>query len=455
MEIKTIIDIQKKFFKTGETRHFSFRKETLVKLKEGIIEFQGKIEEALYNDLGKSSSESYMTEIGMVLEDITFQIKHLKRWMKKKKVKTPMAQFKARSYQIAVPYGNTLIISPWNYPFLLSIQPLVGAIAAGNTVLLKPSEYSVYTSEVINTLIQKVFKPEHVSCVLGDYRISSEVLNYKFDYIFFTGGTKIGKLIYEAASSNLTPVTLELGGKSPTIVDETAKIDLAAKRIVFGKFLNCGQTCVAPDYVVVQNSCKDKLIASLKKWLSILYADPLSNEKYGRIINEQHFNRLLSYLENQSIVYGGSYDRGKLKIEPTILVDVNLSSTIMEDEIFGPILPIISYSTKEELFFILGMNPQPLALYLFTTDKKFEDEVISKISFGGGCVNDTIIHLATTNLPFGGVGNSGIGAYHGRASFRVFSHYKSIVKKANWPDLPIRYSPYSRRKDKIIRFFMH
>ncbi|MDE7094992.1 MAG: aldehyde dehydrogenase family protein, partial [Anaeroplasmataceae bacterium] len=373
--------------------------------------------------------------------------------MKKKHKKTPLAQFKGKSYIEPSPYGNTLIISPWNYPILLALEPFVGAIAAGNTVILKPSEYSMETSAVLKDLIAEVFPVEYATVVLGDAEVASELLDNEFDYIFFTGGTTIGQKVALAASKYLTPTTLELGGKSPVIVDSSAKINLAAKRIVFGKFLNAGQTCVAPDYILVQKSKKEELVQALIHWIQKLYPNSLENNSYVKIINERHFNRILNYINTAKVIYGGNSSLESFKIEPTLL-EASLDSPVMQDEIFGPVLPILIYGTTEELVSIVRKHPNPLALYIFSTKKKTIDWITSHIQFGGGCVNDTIIHLATNELPFGGVRQSGIGSYHGKKTFETFSHYKSILAKANWIDLPIRYTPYTKGKRKLIQFFM-
>lgn len=445
---------QKEFYNTNITQDYKFRLEALKKLKNAIIEYQDKLNEAIFLDLNKSETECYMTEIGLVLSDINYQIKHLKRNMKRHKVKTPIAQFKGTSFKSYHPYGNVLIISPWNYPILLSLEPLVGAIAAGNTVILKPSEYSINTSNVIKEIINATFKEDYVTVITGESDVASELLNEKWDYIFFTGGTQIGKLVYEKAASNLTPVTLELGGKSPVIVDKSAKIDLTAKRIVFGKFLNSGQTCVAPDYILVDGKVKKELIASLIKWINILYKDSLNNPEYVKIINLKHFNRLLSYLNNEEIIFGGKYDLNKLKIEPTLVNVKDFNTHLMTNEIFGPLLPIYSYNNMSEIYNIITKNKNPLALYLFTTDKNIEKEILANIQFGGGCINDTIIHLATNQLGFGGVGESGIGSYHGNYSFKTFSHERSIIKKSNLIDLPLRYTPFTNLKKKLIKMFL-
>ncbi len=452
--MNNIKEKQKEFYKTGKTISYEFRLNALKRLKEAIINNEDKIYEAVYNDLNKSKGECFMTEVGLVLSDLNYQIKHLGKFMKPKKVKTPLAQFKSKSFISPHPYGNVLIISPWNYPILLSLGPLIGAIASGNTIILKPSEYSPHTSNILKEIIGNTFDEKYISVILGDKTIASSLLEEKWDYIFFTGGTKVGKLVYESASKNLTPITLELGGKSPVIVDKTAKIDLACKRIIFGKFTNCGQTCVAPDYILVDNKIKDLFINSLIKWINIFYKDALTNKDYGKIINLNHFDRLISYLNDEDILYGGKSNKDSLKIEPTLVNIKNFNSPLMTNEIFGPILPIYGYKNINEIYDIIDKYKNPLALYLFTENKKTEKEILNKIQFGGGCINDTIIHLATNNLAFGGVGESGIGKYHGKYSFDTFSHDRSIVKKATWLDLPIRYAPFTNFKNKLIKIFL-
>lgn len=346
------------------------------------------------------------------------------------------------------------MLAPWNYPFLLAIEPLVGAVASGNVVVLKPSEFAPQTALIMQKIIANVFLPEHATTILGEADVATQLVSLKWDYIFFTGGTKIGQLVYEAASHNLTPVTLELGGKSPVIVDQTANLKLAARRIVFGKFLNCGQTCVAPDYLLVQESVANQLINLLKDNIKLLYNEALTNKDYGNIINERQYKRLLGYLKDANIIFGGKVDASTRKIEPTLLFPVDSNSSVMKEEIFGPILPIITYQHEEEIYSIVAKSPTPLALYLFSTNKKMIREITTKISFGGGCINDTIIHLATSYMPFGGVGNSGIGSYHGNKSFATFTHFKSIVNKSNLLDLPIRYTPYTKLKTKMIKMFL-
>lgn len=448
-----IIESQRVYFKSGKTLDVHTRRAYLKALKKSILSHEDEIAGALATDLGKSHSESYMSEIGMVLEDLSCHIKHISKWAKRKRKRSPLAQFPSKSFLQPSPYGNVLIISPWNYPFLLSMQPLVGAIAAGNTVLLKPSRASARTSAVMQQIINEVFPPELAACVYGTDSVNDEVLQHKFDYIFFTGGKEVGTKVYTAAASRLTPVTLELGGKSPAIVDATAKIDLAAKRIAFGKFLNVGQTCVAPDYVIAHKSVADKLVASLKKHIAKQYPNALENPAYGKIISERHYRRVKSLICGE-VVYGGAFDDETRKIEPTVVYPAAIDCPAMQQEIFGPILPVLTYETDAELLEIIDRNSTPLALYLFTSSKKAEKRILSRVAFGGGCVNDTVIHIASTHIPFGGVGGSGIGSYHGEKSFETFSHFKSVLKKSNVIDLPIRYAPYSKGKDKLIRFFM-
>ena len=396
-----------------------------------------------------------MTEIGMVLDEIKYNIKHLAKWAKKKYVSTPLSQFPARSYRIPEPRGLVLIISPWNYPFLLSIQPLIGAIAAGNCVIIKPSEYSVNTSKLLKKILTEIYSEAYVTVVLGEKEVAQELLKEKFDYIFYTGSTKIGKIVMEAAAKNLTPVTLELGGKSPCIVDEKCNVELAAKRIAYGKILNSGQTCVAPDYVFVHQNVKEQFLNCLIKYLkNFLGENALNNSDYPKIINEMQFNRIISLIDKEHVIYGGGYNRNILKIEPTILTIKDMTSKVMQEEIFGPILPIIGYNNLDYIINYININTKPLALYLFTNKKKIEKRILKEVSYGGGCINDTIIHLANKRLGFGGVGNSGIGEYHGKFSFDTFSHYKSIIKKSNHIDLPVRYHPYSKMKEKLIRMFM-
>jgi len=445
---------QREFFLNNKTKDLKFRKEQLLKLREAVREYEERILDALALDLNKSKYEGYMTEVGIVLEEISFVLKRFKRWAKPKRVKTPLTQFPAKSIIYKEPYGVVLIMSPWNYPFQLAIAPLVGAIAAGNCALIKPSNYSPYTSEVISEMIGKTFPEEYISVVLGGREANQDLLAQKFDYIFFTGGTKVGRVVMEAASKHLTPVTLELGGKSPCIVDETAKIDLAARRIVWGKFINAGQTCVAPDYVLVQKSVKNDLLTSMVKYVKEYFGKALEKDfRFPRIVNEKHFQRLLGLMGSGKLYYGGKSDPDLNRIEPTILDEVDWDSPVMQEEIFGPILPVLEFDSLDEVVRKVNARPKPLALYLFTTSKAKEKYILNSISHGGGCINDTVVHLATHYLPFGGVGESGIGNYHGRASFDTFSHKKSIMKKSNLIDVPLRYPPF---KDslKLLKKFL-
>lgn len=455
VEIKELINKQRKFYSSNISKDLKFRIQNLKLLRSIIIKYEKEIQEALRLDLGKSETEAYMTEIGMILDEIKYNIIHLAKWAKKKYVSTPLSQFPARSYRIPEPRGLVLIISPWNYPFLLSIQPLIGAIAAGNCVIIKPSEYSVNTSKILKKILTEIYSEAYVTVVLGEKEVAQELLKEKFDYIFYTGSTKIGKIVMESAAKNLTPVTLELGGKSPCIVDEKCNVELAAKRIAYGKILNSGQTCVAPDYVFVHQNVKEQFLNCLIKYLkNFLGENALNNSDYPKIINEMQFNRIISLIDKEHVIYGGGYNRNILKIEPTILTIKDMTSKVMQEEIFGPILPIIGYNNLDYIINYININPKPLALYLFTNNKKIEKRILKEVSYGGGCINDTIIHLANKRLGFGGVGNSGIGEYHGKFSFDTFSHYKSIIKKSNHIDLPVRYHPYSKMKEKLIRMFM-
>lgn len=453
--ITEIIENQRKYYKTHKTKDVNFRIQKLKELKAEIKNREQDICEALQKDLGKHPVESYMVEIGMVLDDLGYIIKHVKKWTKKEYHFTPLAQFPSISYQIPESYGVTLVISPWNYPFLLTMQPLVGAISAGNCVVVKPSEFSPNVSNVIKDIINNVFEDGHVTTILGDKDVCTEVLENKFDYIFYTGSTNVGKIVMQYAAKNLTPVTLELGGKSPCIVEKDSSLELAAKRIIFGKLLNCGQTCVAPDYILVQKDVKNKFIDYCKKYIEKFLGDNWKdNQEYPRMVNEKHFNRILGLISEDELIYGGEADEKIMKIQPTLLDVKNMNSRVMQEEIFGPILPIIEYENIDEAINYINSKEKPLALYLFTNNKSIQKIVLKEVPFGGGCINDTIIHLACSKLGFGGVGNSGIGEYHGKYSFKTFSHYKSILKKSVLFDLPMRYHPYKKINDKLIRMFM-
>jgi aldehyde dehydrogenase (NAD+) len=454
-EIYNIVSSQKTFFNQGKTLDVNYRLQKLKELYSAIKNNLTAIHQGLYKDLGKSESESYMCETGLAMSELSFMIKHAKRFSKPKKVKTPLAQYVSKSYRQPSPYGTVLIMNPWNYPFLLSIDPLIDAIAAGNTVVLKLSSYSPYTNEAIKNVIESVFPPEYVAVITGGRLQNATLLNCKFDYIFFTGSKNVGKLVYETAAKNLTPVTLELGGKSPCIVDETASINLAAKRIVWGKFLNCGQTCVAPDYILCHESIKDKLIAALKYQTQKQFGDnPINNDSYGKMINKKHFDRVCNLIDSNKVVLGGKTNEDKLKIEPTILAGVTPTDAVMQEEIFGPVLPILTYKEDGEVINFVSQREAPLALYLFSSNKKRIKTFTKTIGFGGGCVNDVVIHLATPYMPFGGFKESGLGSYHGKCGFETFTHYKSIVDKKTFIDLPMRYQPFKNFYNFLVKMFL-
>lgn len=428
-----------------------FRKEILKKLLYVIQKNEETIIQALYDDFKKPPFESVLTEINYVITDLNDTIKNVKNWARPKKVWPSLLNFPSRDYIYSEPYGKVLIIAPWNYPFQLALCPLVAAVAAGNAVTLKPSELTPNTSKIIARIISETFHPNHVEVVEGGVTVSQRLLAQRWDYIFFTGSVPVGKIIARAAAENLTPVTLELGGKSPCIVDETANLKLAAKRIVWGKFINAGQTCVAPDYLLVQTRMKRQLIAFLQEEITNAYGgNPEISPDFARIVNPENWQRLSDLLSGNSIIFGGQTNADSCYMAPTLVDEPRLESKLMQDEIFGPILPILSYDTNADIKKILLRYEKPLSLYVFTENKRFAKTIIQEFSFGGGCINDTIIHLANPRLPFGGVGHSGMGAYHGKLSFDAFSHQKAIVKKANWLDLPMRYAPYNN-KLKTIR----
>ncbi|WP_329368281.1 aldehyde dehydrogenase [Bacillus albus] len=441
MSVSSIINKQKAYFYNGHTRSIEVRKNNLKKLYEGIQRFEEEIFQALKLDLNKSVHESFTTEVGYVLKEISFQLKHISSWSKPKRVRTALTHFGSKGKVVPEPYGVTLIIAPWNYPFQLAIAPLVGALAAGNTIVLKPSELTPNVSKVLTRMLGELFQEELVAVVEGGVEESTALLKEPFDYIFFTGSVGVGKVVMEAAAKQLTPLTLELGGKSPCIVHKDAKIDVTARRIVWGKFLNAGQTCVAPDYMYVHTSVKKQLIEAMRHEIEEQYGkEPLHNDNYVRIVSERHFERLCTFLKDGKTVIGGNYKKETLHIEPTVLTNVTWKSTVMEDEIFGPILPIIEYDNIEDVIDTIQQHPKPLALYVFSEGKEVQRQVTSNISYGGGCINDVVYHLATPYLPFGGVGSSGLGSYHGEESFRTFSHYKSILAQSTAFDMKIRYS---------------
>ena len=454
-EIRCIVDGQRNFFLTGNTLDVEFRIQSLQKLKASILKYESEIHAAIQKDLGKSEFESYMCETGLTLSEITYMLKHIRSFAKEKRVHTPLAQFHSRSYRKPSPHGVVLIMSPWNYPFLLTIEPLVDAIAAGNTAVIKPSAYSPHTSAVIYRMISECFAPEYVSVITGGRAENTCLLGEKFDYIFFTGSQSVGKEVMRKAAEHLTPVTLELGGKSPCIVEKSADLKLAAKRIVFGKYLNCGQTCVAPDYIYCDASVKDALLKEICRQIRKQFGkDPLHNKNYGKIINEKHFQRICGLIDPAKIVVGGETSLERLQIAPTVMDQVTFQDAIMGQEIFGPVLPVLTYQTLDEAVSQIQSMPHPLALYLFTSDQTIARKITSRCGFGGGCINDTIIHLATSEMGFGGFGESGMGAYHGKDGFDTFSHYKSIVGKKTWLDLPMRYQPYRSVHNKLIHIFL-
>ena len=454
-EIKDILQQQNHFFSTGKTIPAEFRLKQLESLKEAMIRHEADLAAALKEDLGKSRMESYMCEIGLTLSELTWMQKHLRSLMRSKRVSTQAAQFAAKSFRSPSPYGTVLIMSPWNYPVLLTLDPLIDAIAAGNTAVVKPSAYAPCTFDVMKTMIEECFPAHYVAVVDGGRAENQALLQQRFDMIFFTGGKTVGREVLRHAAEYLTPVTLELGGKSPCIVDSTAKIRLAAKRIVFGKYLNCGQTCVAPDYILCDKRIRDELITAILAEIEKQFGkEPLKNPNYGKIINEKHFERILGLINGEKLVYGGQSEPESLRIAPTVLNNITWDDAVMGEEIFGPLLPILTFDTLDEALDTVESHPHPLALYFFSEDKAAQKKVLDTCRFGGGCINDTIIHLATSDMPFGGVGESGMGSYHGRVGFETFSHYRSIVDKKTWMDLPIRYQKYTGLKEKMMRMFL-
>lgn len=444
----------KEYFHSGATLDIEKRRQLLISLKRVIKAYEPAILAALKEDLGKSEFEAYATEIGMVYQELNYMIRHIHSFAKAKRMWGGMVNFPAIQYLYRDPYGVVLIIAPWNYPFQLSILPLIGAIAAGNVVALKPSEHAPCTASVISAIIEKVFSSSCVQVFTGGVEVSQTLLSYSFDYIFFTGSTSIGKTVMKAASEHLTPVTLELGGKSPCLIEESADLKQAAKRIIWGKFINAGQTCIAPDYVLVPKALKASFLAYLNQSILQMYGkETLANEEYPRIINENHFKRLIALMNNESIACGGKSDLNALKIEPTIIDDVTWDAPIMQEEIFGPLLPIVTYDNWNDTIERLKQKSKPLAFYLFTKNKKLEQMCMKELSFGGGCVNDTLTHIMNERMPFGGVGDSGIGQYHGKYSFDTFTHEKSVLKKYGSKDLDFRYPPY-RNKFNILKKIM-
>ncbi|MBE9468042.1 MAG: aldehyde dehydrogenase [Bacteroidetes bacterium] len=451
--IKNIMNIKRAFFNTQATKNIDFRISQLKILKQAIVKYEDKINDALYKDLRKSKFEAYATEIGITIDEINFHIKNLRNWAKPKKKKTPfLIHFYSKSYIYNEPFGHVLIIAPWNYPFQLIISPLIGAMSAGNVITLKPSELSVNTANVIEEMISEFFSYEYISVIQGDKQVSQELLNQKWDYIFFTGSTKIGKIIYQSAAQNLTPVTLELGGKSPVIVDKDANLDKAAKRIIWGKLLNAGQTCIAPDYLFVHKQIKNEFLNKLKFYITSFYGENAEkSEFYTRIINKNNFLRLQEQIKDADIYYGGKLNIENLYFEPTIINNVKPDDKIMQEEIFGPLLPVLEFTELSYVIDFINKRSKPLALYYFSKNKKSQKMVLNKTSSGGSAINEVIMHIANNNLPFGGVGDSGIGKYHGKLSFANFSNAKSVLKKSNLLDSNIRFAPFTDAKYKLMK----
>jgi len=455
-QISSLLEKQRAFYRSGASIPVKFRIEQLKKLYATIRKYETEVNDALKSDLGKSHYEGFMCESGLVLSEISYMIRHTKRFAGRKTVYSPLAQFASHSFRQAVPYGNTLIMSPWNYPFLLTMDPLADAIAAGNTAIVKPSAYSPATGRIIGKIISECFAPEYVAVVTGGRAENTALLEQKFDLVFFTGSQAVGKEVLRRTAEHLTPAILELGGKSPCIVDASANIRLAARRIVFGKYLNCGQTCVTPDYVLCEKSVKDEFVAELIRQIKEQYGErPLENKDYGRIINEKHFARLCGLIDRSKVVCGGQTNAATCQIAPTVMDHVSESDAVMDEEIFGPILPVLTFDHFDSLIDALKGKDKPLALYLFSSDRGHIRRVSTELSYGGGCINDVVIHLATSEMGFGGVGESGMGAYHGKAGFDAFSHYKSIVDKKTWMDLPMRYQPYrSKLYEALLHLFL-
>lgn len=449
--IRDVIEAQRQFFATGKTKDIDFRIEQLERLKQAIIDSKQLIIDALNKDLKKSEFEVYLTELGAI-EEINYVLKRIKSWAKPKTVARPLKQFPSVARIYTDPLGVVLMISPWNYPFSLTISPLIGAIAAGNCVTLKPSEIAPHTSRLIADLIRKIFDPSYIAVVEGGVDVSQELLSQKFDHIFFTGGTQVGRIVMEAAAKHLTPVTLELGGKSPCIVETDIDLPTACKRIVWGKFMNAGQTCIAPDYLLVNRRIKRDLLLGIERTITEFFGqNPANNPDYGRIINDKQFERLRGLLQEGEIIVGGQTDAGDRYIAPTVIDGVSLTSPMMQEEIFGPILPVLDYDKLDEAIALINQRPKPLALYLFSNDKQKQQQVLRETSSGGVCLNDTIMHLGVSELPFGGVGDSGMGSYHGKASFDTFSHRKSVLEKSFRFDLDVRYPPYKNKLGFIKR----
>ena len=454
-QMAQLVAAQRRFFASGQTLALNFRRKSLLTLKQSILAHEGDINAALMQDLGKSASETYMCETGMTLSELSYMLRHLKSFAKKRRVSTPVAQFPARSFTVREPYGVALIMAPWNYPFMLLMEPLIGALAAGNCCILKPSAYAPATSKLMGRIIAECFPSEYVALVEGGRAENQALLHQRFDYIFFTGGVTVGREVMRTASEHLTPVTLELGGKSPCIVDQTANLRVAARRLAFGKLLNCGQTCVAPDYLLIDRRVKDAFLPLLEQEIERMVGkNALTCDSYVHMVNRKHFDRVRALIDPDKVVFGGQADEQSLRIQPTILDRVTPDDPVMQEEIFGPVLPVLAYDSIDEALAFVNSREHPLALYLFSEDKTLQKRVLNTVPFGGGCINDTIVHLATSRMGFGGVGHSGMGSYHGKKSFDTFSHEKSILQKSTRIDTPVRYMPYSKLANRLMHIFM-
>jgi aldehyde dehydrogenase (NAD+) len=455
--MKDILDLlqkQDQYFKAKETQCVAFRKKTLKRLKKAILDNEDKILDALYKDLRKPKFEAYTSEIAVVITELDYFIKNIEKLAKPKRVKSSLLNFPSSDYIYKDPYGRVLIMAPWNYPFQLVINPLVAAIATGNCVVCKPSEVTVHTSAVLSTIIAEVFDPKHVTVIEGGIEVNKLLLTQKWDYIFFTGSTAVGKIVMKAAAEQLCPITLELGGKSPVIVNKDAKLQLAAKRIVWGKLFNAGQTCIAPDYIYVHETVKNEFIESLiTEFKLALGKDVETSKDFARIVNKKHFERIIGLIETEKVIYGGEINAEELFIEPTLITNIDWDSAIMKEEIFGPLLPILTFTNLNETIQTINTLDKPLAAYYFGEQKKDKELFLKDLYFGGGCINDTLIHITSEALPFGGVGPSGLGSYHGAKSFECFSHQKGIVKRGTWLDIPARYAPYDSKLPLIKKLF--
>lgn len=450
MDIPKLVSAQKHFFASQQTKDISFRKNALRKLQSELFKREADIVQALYNDFKKSEYEAIMTETSIVYSELKMAIKNIEKWNKPRKVLPSILNFPSSAKIYSEPYGTVLIIAPWNYPFQLAISPLIGAIAAGNTIVLKPSELTPHTSTIVREIIEAVFDERHVAVIEGGVPVAQELLTLRWDYIFFTGSVNVGRIVAKAAAEFITPVTLELGGKSPCVVDDSASIKLAAKRIAWGKFINGGQTCIAPDYILIHKSQKDSFVEAIKEVITLAYGDdPEQSSDFPRIVNTRNFERLAIMLENENILIGGKTNKNDCYIAPTLIDEPSLDSEVMKGEIFGPILPIISYETEEDIATIIGKYDKPLAFYIFSNKSEFAKKLIQQYSFGGGTINDTTVHFANHRLPFGGVGESGIGGYHGKQTFDTFSHKKGIVSRGTWLDVPTRYAPYKGKLNQL------